>query len=96
MMVLVTYDVSTLTSAGRRRLRRVAKTCLNYGQRVQMSVFECKVDAAKYEQLQRQLLEEIDEGEDSLRSYRILEPLEKNVLEFGKFTATNFQDALII
>ena len=96
MMVLVTYDVSTLTSAGRRRLRRVAKTCLNYGQRVQMSVFECKVDAAKYEQLQRQLLEEIDEGEDSLRIYRILEPLEKNVLEFGKFTATNFEDALII
>lgn len=96
MMVLVTYDVSTLTSAGRGRLRRVAKTCLNYGQRVQMSVFECKVDAAKYEQLQRQLLEEIDEGEDSLRIYRILEPLEKNVLEFGKFTATNFEDALII
>jgi len=61
-----------------------------------MSVFECKVDAAKYEQLQRQLLEEIDEGEDSLRIYRILEPLEKNVLEFGKFTATNFEDALII
>lgn len=96
MMVLVTYDVSTLTSAGRRRLRRVAKTCLNYGQRVQMSVFECNVDAAKYELLHQQLLEEIDEDEDCLRIYRILEPLEKNVLEFGKFTATNFDDTLII
>lgn len=96
MMVLVTYDVSTLTTEGRRRLRRVAKTCLNYGQRVQMSVFECKVDAAKYELLQQQLLEEIDEEEDSLRIYRILEPLAKNVLEFGKFTATDFEEPLII
>lgn len=96
MMVLVTYDVSTLTSEGRRRLRRVAKTCLNYGQRVQMSVFECKVDAMHFEQLQQQLLDEIDEEEDSLRIYRILEPLEKHVLEFGKFNATDFEDTLII
>lgn len=96
MMVLVTYDVSTLTSEGRRRLRRVAKTCLNHGQRVQMSVFECKVDAAQYELLQQQLLDEIDEVEDSLRIYRILEPIEKHVLEFGKFTATDFEDTLII
>jgi len=96
MMVLVTYDVSTLTKAGRKRLRRVAKTCLNYGQRVQMSVFECKVDAAQYELLQQQLVEEIDDQEDSLRIYRILEPLEKNVLEFGKFSATDFEETLII
>lgn len=95
-MVLVTYDVSTLTSEGRRRLRRVAKTCLNYGQRVQMSVFECKVDGLQYEQLQQQLLEEIDHEEDSLRIYRILEPLDKNVKEFGKFTATDFDETLII
>jgi len=95
-MVLVTYDVSTLTKAGRKRLRRVAKTCLNYGQRVQMSVFECKVDAAQYQLLQQQLVEEIDDQEDSLRIYRILEPLEKNVLEFGKFSATDFEDTLII
>lgn len=95
-MVLVTYDVSTLTKAGRRRLRRVAKTCLNYGQRVQMSVFECKVDAAQYELLQQQLIEEIDDQEDSLRIYRILEPLENNVLEFGKFSATNFEETLIV
>lgn len=96
MMVLVTYDVSTLTKAGRRRLRRVAKTCLNYGQRVQMSVFECKVDAAQYELLQQQLIEEIDDQEDSLRIYRILEPLENNVLEFGKFSATDFEETLIV
>ena len=96
MMVLVTYDVSTLTKAGRRRLRRVAKTCLNYGQRVQMSVFECKVDVTQYELLQQQLIEEIDDQEDSLRIYRILEPLEKNVLEFGKFSATDFEETLIV
>lgn len=95
-MVLVTYDVSTLTKAGRRRLRRVAKTCLNYGQRVQMSVFECKVDVTQYELLQQQLIEEIDDQEDSLRIYRILEPLEKNVLEFGKFSATDFEETLIV
>lgn len=96
MMVLVTYDVSTLTRKGRRRLRRVAKTCLNYGQRVQMSVFECTVDAAKLELLQQQLLDEINCEEDSLRIYQILEPLEKHVLEFGKFTATDFEDTLIV
>lgn len=96
MMVVVTYDVSTQTREGRRRLRRVAKTCLNYGQRVQMSVFECKVDAAKYELLQQQLLDEIDESEDNLRIYQIIEPLEKHVLEFGKFAATDFDDTLII
>ena len=95
-MVLVTYDVSTLTKAGRKRLRRVAKTCLNYGQRVQMSVFECKVDTAQYELLQQQLIDEIDDQEDCLRIYRILEPLEKNVLEFGKFSATDFEETLII
>lgn len=96
MMVLVTYDVSTLTSAGRRRLRRVAKTCLNYGQRVQLSVFECKVDAMQFETLQQQLLDEIDLEEDCLRLYRIVEPLEKHVLEFGKFNATDFEDTLVI
>lgn len=96
MMVLVTYDVSTLTSAGRRRLRRVAKTCLNYCQRVQLSLFECKVDTMQYELLQQQLLDEIDREEDCLRISRIVEPLEKHVLELGKFNATNFEDTLII
>jgi CRISPR-associated protein Cas2 len=69
MQVLVTYDVSTKDAAGRRRLRRVAKVCLDYGQRVQNSVFELKVDAAQWAECRHQLLEEVDLGEDSLRFY---------------------------
>ncbi len=96
MLILVTYDVSTETRAGRRRLRRVAKVCQNYGQRVQKSVFECKVDAATYELLEAALLDEIDEKEDNLRLYRLHEPLEKNIKEFGTFKATDFDAPLII
>ena len=96
MLILVSYDVSTETSAGRRRLRRVAKVCLNYGQRVQYSVFECKVDAATYELLKDALLKEIDVTEDNLRIYRLTEPLGKNVQEFGKFKATDFDAPLIL
>jgi CRISPR-associated protein Cas2 len=69
MMVLVSYDVSTITSAGRRRLRRVAKVCLDYGQRVQNSVFECVVDPTQWEQLRHRLLKEYKNEEDSLRFY---------------------------
>lgn len=69
MLVLVCYDVNTTTSAGRRRLRRVAKHCEDYGQRVQNSVFECKVDPAQWEVLKQHLLDELDSSEDSLRFY---------------------------
>jgi len=79
MMILITYDVSTETREGRRRLRRVAKTCLNYGQRVQKSVFECQVNTMEMARLKDQLLNEIDEAQDSLRIYRIIEPLRKTV-----------------
>jgi CRISPR-associated protein Cas2 len=96
MLILVTYDVSTETSSGRRRLRYVAKICLNYGQRVQKSVFECKVTQAGFEELQRQLLTIIDEAEDSLRFYRLIEPIEQHVWEFGKFRATDFEGPLIV
>ncbi|ADE15055.1 CRISPR-associated protein Cas2 [Nitrosococcus halophilus Nc 4] len=96
MLILVTYDVSTETPAGRRRLRQVAKACLNYGQRVQKSVFECKVDQAGLEALQRYLLKIICEEEDSLRIYRLTEPLERNVQEFGKFRAVDFEAPLIV
>lgn len=96
MMVLVTYDVSTETSEGRRRLRRVAKTCLDYGQRVQKSVFECRVDAATYELLEQALLDEIDEDEDNLRIYRLHEPVDQHVKEFGRFRATDFEAPLIL
>jgi CRISPR-associated protein Cas2 len=96
MLLLVSYDVSTETSDGRRRLRRVAKACLNYGQRVQKSVFECKVEPMQLETLKSDLLDIINEEEDSLRIYRIVEPLEKNVMEFGKFKAVDFTDTLIV
>jgi CRISPR-associated protein Cas2 len=69
VFVLVSYDVSTVNSAGRRRLRRVAKTCLDYGQRVQNSVFECIVDSAQWTILKHRLLNEINTDEDSLRFY---------------------------
>ncbi len=96
MLILVTYDVSTETREGRRRLRRVAKVCLNYGQRVQKSVFECRVDATTYELLEQALLDEIDEKEDNLRLYRLHEPLDKNVKEFGIFRSTDFEAPLIV
>lgn len=69
MMVLVTYDVSTVDREGRRRLTRVAKTCLDFGQRVQNSVFECTVDPAQWADLRHQLVERIDPRQDSLRFY---------------------------
>ncbi|WP_419584351.1 CRISPR-associated endonuclease Cas2 [Thiolapillus sp.] len=96
MLILVTYDVSTQTAEGRRRLRRVAKACQNYGQRVQQSVFECRVDVVTYERLEEALLNEIDEEEDNLRLYRLSEPLKKNVKEFGTFKATDFEAPLVI
>lgn len=68
-MVLVSYDVSTMDNAGKRRLRRVAKGCLDYGQRVQNSVFECEVDPAQWAELKQRLMDEIEEDEDSLRFY---------------------------
>ena len=69
MMVIVSYDVSTSTPEGRKRLRRVAKACLDFGQRVQNSVFECLVDPAKWEILRARLLDEFEPREDSLRFY---------------------------
>lgn len=69
MLVLVTYDVSTELAAGRRRLRRVARACQNYGQRVQKSVFECSLDAAQFVSFRDKLVKEIDIKADSLRFY---------------------------
>lgn len=71
MYVLVTYDVSTITPAGKSRLRRVAKTCLDFGQRVQNSVFECKVDPAQLVALKNRLMGIIDEKSDSIRFYHL-------------------------
>lgn len=71
MLMLIAYDVSTETAAGRRRLRRVARACLDYGQRVQNSVFECEVDPSQWVALKARLVAEIDPASDSLRFYRL-------------------------
>ena len=71
MLMLVTYDVNTQDPVGRKRLRRVAKACQDFGQRVQDSVFECEVDPAQWAALRARLLAEIDPEKDSLRFYRL-------------------------
>jgi CRISPR-associated protein Cas2 len=71
MYILVTYDVSTTTQAGKSRLRRVARTCLDFGQRVQNSVFECKVDPAQLVTLKSRLLDIIESETNSLRFYHL-------------------------
>lgn len=69
MLVLISYDVRTDDEAGRRRLRRVARACQDWGQRVQYSVFECEIDPAQWARLKARLLAEIDPERDSLRFY---------------------------
>lgn len=95
MLVIVTYDVSTETREGRRRLRRVAKLCEGIGQRVQKSVFECQLDLVRFEELERRLLEEINKEEDNLRIYRITEPTRLHVREYGCFRAVDFEGPLL-
>ena len=91
MWVVVCYDVNTESREGRRRLRRVAQICKNYGQRVQKSVFECQVDEIKYEQLRKKLLKEVKLELDNLRLYRLTEPRERHVEQYG-ITQTVFFD----
>ncbi len=96
MEVLVTYDVSTDTTAGRRRLRRVAKVCEAYGQRVQQSVFECIVNSMELEQLMHRLRLEIDVGEDSLRVYRLREPRGQYLQVIGQKPKFDIHDPLVL
>lgn len=96
MLVIVCYDVSTETREGRRRLRRTAKACESVGQRVQKSVFECKVDAMQFEELERRLLEIIDPAQDCLRFYRLTEPVDLHVKEHGNFKAVDFDAPLVV
>ena len=95
MQILITYDVSTETREGRKRLRKVAQACKDFGQRVQKSVFECSVNQMQYEQLLRRLLATIEEKEDSLRVYRLIEPKEKHVEVYGIDHAVDFEEPLL-
>lgn len=96
MLVVVCYDVNTEDRAGRRRLRRVAKVCESSGQRVQKSVFECRVDLMQLDDLERRLLAEINRDQDCLRLYRLPDTKGVEVREHGKFTATDFDDPLVL
>lgn len=83
MLILTTYDVNTSDPAGRKRLRQVAKQCVNYGQRVQNSVFECLLDPAQYRMLQSRLISIIDDQKDSLRFYHLGNQYQGKIEHFG-------------
>jgi len=96
MHVLVAYDVATDSPAGRKRLRRIAQACQNFGQRVQKSVFECAVNEMQYESLTRQLLKIMNEEEDNLRLYRLAQPKEQFLKVYGIDTSVDFKEPLIL
>ena len=96
MMVLITYDVNTETAAARNRLRHVAKTCENRGQRVQNSVFECLVDPAQWVELKTKLINIVDPETDSLRFYFLGSNWKRRVEHFGANQAYDPQGPLII
>ena len=83
MLVLITYDVNTEDSDGKKRLRKVAKACVDYGQRVQNSVFECLLDASQTKQLQRKLLKIADLEKDSIRFYYLGDKYSSRIEQFG-------------
>ena len=96
MLLLVTYDVNTETAAGRRRLRRVAKICEDYGLRVQNSVFECQVDATQHTVLKAKLQKEIDADLDSLRFYNLGNQYKNKAEHFGAKPSIDVTDTLIV
>ncbi len=96
MDILVAYDVSTETAAGRKRLRKVAEACLAYGQRVQKSVFECSLTEVQLELLRHRLLGCINEDEDSLRIYRLPQPRERYLWTYGVQHEIDYHGPLIV
>lgn len=96
MLVLITYDVNTEDAAGRRRLRQIAKQCVNYGQRVQNSVFECLLDAAQCRALQAKLCSLMDPERDSLRFYYLGNQYEKKIEHFGAKSSYEPEGVLMI
>lgn len=96
MLVVVTYDVNTENEAGRKRLRKIAKECVNYGQRVQNSVFECSVDASQYLILKASLCEIMDEEKDSLRFYNLGNRYESRIEHYGAKKGYDAEDVLLI
>ena len=96
MLVLITYDVNTETPAGRKRLRKVAKRCVDHGQRVQNSVFECLLDTAQCRSLQNKLCKIMDPERDSLRFYYLGKKYENKIEHFGCKPAYLPEETLMI
>ena len=96
MLILVTYDVSTVEKAGARRLRRVARACEDYGTRVQKSVFECQVGQTEWAQLRARLLQEIKADQDSLRFYFLDETAKTKIEHHGVDKPIDLTEPLIL
>lgn len=96
MFILITYDINVTSNNGPSRLRKVAKICVNYGQRVQNSVFECKLTEAELLKVKKQLTDVINIETDSLRFYRLGENYNKKVQHIGAKDTYKFDDAMII
>lgn len=96
MYILITYDVDTISEKGQKRLRRVARICKDYGQRVQNSVFECDVNESQYVQLKAALEAAMDKALDSIRFYHLNKNENRRVVTIGKETSYNVNDAIIL
>ncbi|MGF7143375.1 CRISPR-associated protein Cas2 [Anaerotaenia torta] len=96
MYILITYDINVTSLKGQSRLRKVAKICVNHGQRVQNSVFECKLTEAELLRVKKQLLDVIDKETDSLRFYRLGDNYEKKVQHIGAKETYKVDEAMII
>lgn len=96
MYILITYDIKTSSTGGQKRLRDVAKICLDYGQRVQNSVFECKVNEGQFRLMKDKLGKVINHDDDNLRFYRLGKNYEKTVEQIGKDESYNIEAPLIL
>ena len=96
MMVLITYDVNTASDGGAKRLRRVAKLCEDFGQRVQNSVFECVVDPQQFEMLKHSLLKIADLEKDSIRFYFLGSNWQNKVEHYGTKAIVNIEEPIIL
>lgn len=96
MLVLITYDVNTSDQDGKSRLRKVAKHCVKYGQRVQNSVFECYLDEVQYRQIQNQLQKLINPQKDSLRFYKLGNNYTNKIEHFGIKESYDFQEGMFV
>ncbi len=96
MLVVITYDVSTIKPEGQRRLRRVAKVCKDYGQRVQFSVFECVVDPARWAAVRQKLIDEIDPEVDSLRFYFLGSNWKRRIEQIGAKKSYDPEGPLVV